>query len=596
MFRAELAEVVLTAGGSQPGALRTSSMHDGPSEALVPMGEMQVHPTLAGVLAEQRAGFASLPHTPGGRQIPIRQAMVAPLVGEAGVIGLFTIANRLTEGTEFGTDDLRLLETLANQAAVALENGQLEQSLAELSRLKEQLRHQAYHDPLTDMPNRVAFIENATTRIERQAADGSRPAILLLDLDDFKGVNDTLGHAAGDQLLVMVAERIRGCIRDDDLAARLGGDEFALLVNDLPTLARAASIAERLIASMAAAFPVLGHEVVVGASIGIAMSTGTQQSADELLSNADVAMYTAKSAGRRRFAVFDPSLHAAIIARHELSAQLTLGIARSELMIMHQPILELVTGRTVGIEALVRWRHPTRGLVEPDDFISLAEESGAIVQLGRSVLAQATEQVQAWNRHAAAADQVYVSVNVSAVQLQQANFLDEVEQVLAVTGLHPEHLVMEITESAMFRDTEATIDKLTALRVRGVRIAVDDFGTGYSSLTYLRRFPVDILKIAKEFIGEESQESQEWAFTGAILALGRRLGLAVVAEGIERDVQLQRLREMGCEFGQGFLFARPAPFDDIARRLREAPAGSGRAHVGPLHGAPHRTDAMPAAD
>jgi diguanylate cyclase (GGDEF)-like protein len=495
---------------------------------------------------------------------------VAPLVGEAGVIGLFTIANRLTEGTEFGADDLRLLETLANQAAVALENGQLEQSLAELSRLKEQLRYQAYHDPLTDMPNRVSFIESATVRIRRDLSDGTRPVILLLDLDDFKGVNDTLGHAAGDQLLVMVSERIRACIRDDDIAARLGGDEFALLVDDDPTLERAASIAERLIASTRVAFPVQGHEVVVGASVGVAMSTGPHQSADELLSNADVAMYTAKSAGRRRYAVFDPSLHAAIIARHELSAELTLGIARSELVVVHQPIVELATGRVAGVEALVRWRHPTRGLVEPDDFISLAEESGAIVPLGRSVLAQATEQVQDWNRHATPADRVYVSVNVSAVELQQATFIEEVDRMLEASGLGPEHLVLEITESAMFRDTETTIDKLGELRARGVRIAVDDFGTGYSSLTYLRRFPVDILKIAKEFIGEESLESQEWAFTGAIMALARRLGLAVVAEGIEREVQLIRLREMGCEYGQGFLFARPGPFGDVARRLREA--------------------------
>jgi diguanylate cyclase (GGDEF)-like protein len=568
MFRAELAEIVLNSGNAEEGALRTSSQHDGPSEALVPIPEMHIHATLNDLIAQRRAGFARLPLTPGGQETPIRQAMVAPLVGEAGVIGLFTIANRLTEGTTFGTDDLRLLETLANQAAVALENGQLEQSLAELSRLKEQLRYQAYHDPLTDMPNRVAFIETATARIGQEAPDDSRPVILLIDLDDFKAVNDTLGHAAGDELLVMVSERIRACIRDQDLAVRLGGDEFALLVDDQPTLAHSAAIAERLIASMTTAFPVQGHEVVVGASVGIAMSTGPQQSADELLSNADVAMYTAKAAGRRRFAVFDPNLHAAIIARHELSAELTLGIARSELTVLHQPILELATGRTVGIEALVRWRHPTRGLVEPDDFIALAEESGAIIPLGRAVLEQATAEVQDWNRHASSDEAVYVSVNVSAVQLQQADFLHEVEGALERSGLHPEHLVLEITESAMFRDTEATIEKLSALRQRGVRISVDDFGTGYSSLTYLRRFPVDFLKIAKEFIGEETTESQEWAFTGAILALGRRLGISVIAEGIEQDGQLRRLMEMGCEYGQGFLFARPAPFGDVARRLR----------------------------
>jgi EAL domain-containing protein (putative c-di-GMP-specific phosphodiesterase class I) len=287
-------------------------------------------------------------------------------------------------------------------------------------------------------------------------------------------------------------------------------------------------------------------------------------------------MYTAKAEGRRRFSVFDPSLHSAIIARHELSAQLTLGIARSELLVLYQPILDLGSNRTVGVEALVRWRHPTRGLVEPDEFIALAEESGAIVPLGNFVLRQAAEQVQDWNRRAGE-NAVFLSVNVSAVQLQQATFLAEVEEVLATTGLRPDRLVLEITESAMFRDTEATIEKLRALRERGVRIAVDDFGTGYSSLTYLRRFPVDTLKIAKDFVGPAraggGEESPEWAFTGAILALGRRLGLAVVAEGIEEPGQLDRLLALGCEYGQGFLFARPATFDAFAQRLVGATGG-----------------------
>ena len=603
MFRAELAEVVLESGGESPQILRSSSLHEGGSETLVPILRMDVSRAVSELIDERRAGFVTTAQTPGGQEIRLRQAMVAPLVGEAGVIGLFTIANRLTEGTEFAVDDLRLLETLANQAAVALENGQLEQSLAELSRLKEELRYQAYHDPLTDMPNRVAFVEAATARIlGDDVVDGDdsspRPAILLLDLDDFKNVNDTLGHAAGDELLVMVAERIRSCVRADDFAARLGGDEFAVLVSDQPTLAHSVGIAERLVAAMAVAFPVHGTEVVVGASVGIAMSKGRQQSPDELLSNADVAMYTAKAAGRRRFAVFDPSLHSAIIARHELSAQLTLGIARSELLVLYQPITELGGGRTVGLEALVRWRHPTRGLVEPDEFIALAEESGAIVPLGNFVLRQAAEQVQDWNRRDGE-DAVYLSVNVSAVQLQQATFLAEVESVLSATRLRPDRLMLEITESAMFRDTEATIEKLRALRQRGVRIAVDDFGTGYSSLTYLRRFPVDTLKIAKDFIGsahaDGREESPEWAFTGAILALGRRLGLTVVAEGIEEPGQLERLRLLGCEYGQGFLFARPDTFEAVARRLRaEAAAATSPAAPPPAPG--HLTPSLEAGD
>jgi diguanylate cyclase (GGDEF)-like protein len=558
MFRAELAEIVLQSDGEGHRAVRTTSLQDGPSETIVPIREMEVHPSLAPLVSERRAGIVVLPRTPGGRAIPIRQAMVAPLVGETGVIGLFTVANRLTEGTEFGEEDVRLLETLANQAGVALENGQLEQSLAELSRLKEQLRYQAYHDPLTDMPNRVQFVETATTLIRANHPLGLRPVILLLDLDDFKNVNDTMGHAAGDELLVMVTERLRGCLREEDLAARLGGDEFAIMVNDQHTLKRSAALAERLIEALSAAFVVRGHDVVIGVSIGIAMSHDPEQSAGELLGNADVAMYTAKAAGRRRFAVFDPTMHAAIVARHELSTELARSIDRSELLVLHQPIVDLATLVPVGVEALVRWRHPTRGLVEPDTFIGLAEESGTILPLGRYVLQTAARQAQ---RHMGA--DLFVSVNVSAVQLQQADFLAEVERALAMAGLPGERLVLEITESAMFRDTQATIDKLTALRRSGVRIAIDDFGTGYSSLTYLRRFPVDILKIARDFIGRPDEDSQEWAFTGAILALGRRLGLTVVAEGVEDEGQLDRLREMGCELGQGYLFARPDRLDAL---------------------------------
>jgi diguanylate cyclase (GGDEF)-like protein len=561
MFRAELAEIVLKSGGEDSRAVRTSSIQDAESETIVPIGEMEIHPSLEALIAERRAGLVVLPRTPGGRQMPIRQAMVAPLVGEAGVIGLFTIANRLTEGTEFGSDDVRLLETLANQAGVALENGQLEQSLAELSRLKEQLRYQAYHDPLTDMPNRLQFIETATSRIVSQQSTGDRPVILLLDLDDFKNVNDTMGHAAGDELLVMVTERLRQCVRQDDLAARLGGDEFGILVDDQDALNHALVLADRLIEELSAAYVVRGQDVVVGVSIGIAMSRGPEQSASELLGNADVAMYTAKASGRRRFAVFDPTMHAAIVARRELSTELAKGIGRSELMVLYQPIVNLTTLEPVGIEALVRWQHPTRGLVEPDAFISLAEESGSILPLGRYVLESAATEVQLWH-----GPDVFVSVNVSAVQLQQADFLGEVERALSLSRLPAERLVLEITESAMFRDTQATIEKLTELRERGVRIAIDDFGTGYSSLTYLRRFPVDVLKIAKDFIGPAAEDNQGWAFAGAILALGQQLGLRVVAEGVEDEAQLARLRQMGCELGQGYYFARPAPLERLADR------------------------------
>jgi diguanylate cyclase (GGDEF)-like protein len=563
MFRAEIAEAVLEPASAEASAVRMTSLEEGDREAIVEIQAVNMEIGLHRLFDSRRAGFVDLVRTPGGREMRIRQAMVAPLVGESGVIGMLTVANRLTEGTAFGRDDLLLLETIANQAAGALENGQLEQSLAELSRLKEQLRHQAYHDPLTNLPNRVSFAETASARIADERSDAVRPVVLLLDLDDFKAVNDTLGHAAGDDLLIMVAERIRGCIRDGDVAARLGGDEFAILLDDEPSLDRAIAIAHRLIDVLGTTFPVRGQEVVVGVSIGIVMSPGPDQTADDLLSNADVAMYTAKGQGRRRFAVFDPTLHAAVIARHELSGELTRGIGRGELIVLYQPIVELAGGRAVGMEALVRWRHPTRGLVNPEEFISLAEESGSIRALGSYVLLQAAHDVCAWNARQGPDESVFLSVNVSPVQLQQHDFLEEVERVLAETGLPARQLVLEITESAMFRDSQATIAKLRAIREHGVRIAIDDFGTGYASLTYLRRFPVDLIKIAQEFVGRGDADAQEWAFTGAILALGQRLGVAVIAEGIEDHGQVDRLLALGCPLGQGYLFARPAPLADV---------------------------------
>jgi len=561
IFRAEIAEVVLETDGEGGSAVRTTSLEGGPSEAIVPIPGAVREASLGLLLETRRAGFVRLGRTPGGREMAIRQAMVAPLIGESGIIGMLTVANRLTEGTAFGSDDLLLLETIANQAAVALENGQLEQSLAELSRLKEQLRHQAYHDPLTELPNRVSFAETASQRIGMTRVDSVRPVILLLDLDDFKAVNDTLGHAAGDELLVMVSDRIRGCLRDGDIAARLGGDEFAILIDDEPALERAMSIARRLVKILGTSFPVRGQETVVGVSIGIVMSTGPEQSVDDLLSNADVAMYTAKGQGRRQYAVFDPNLHAAVIARHELSGELTRGIDRGELVVLYQPIVDLDTRRTVGMEALVRWRHPTRGLVKPEEFISLAEESGSIGALGSYVLEEAIAALRRLPAPGGLDGDLFISVNVSPMQLQAPDFLEEVERVLAESSLGRGQLVLEITESAMFRDSQATIAKLQTLREQGVRIAIDDFGTGYASLTYLRRFPVDVIKIAQEFIARADADNQEWAFTGAILALGQRLGLEVVAEGVEDAGQVERLIALGCRLGQGFYFARPGSLE-----------------------------------
>jgi diguanylate cyclase (GGDEF)-like protein len=564
MFRAEIAEVILYPRGEGGDALRTTSLHDGPAEAMVPVAVTLADPIPARLARERRAFFQGPEADSVDLQRPIRQAMVSPLLGESELIGSMTVANRLTEGTSFDEDDLRLLETLANQAAVALENGQLEQSLAELSRLKEQLRYQAYHDPLTGLANRVMFTE----RVDQQLAEmraGQRAVVLFLDLDDFKLVNDTLGHAAGDRLLAAVAERIKGCIRADDLAARLGGDEFAILLRDEVGLDRAMPVATRIIEALQVSFPIQGQDIVVTGSIGVAVARSTGERAGELLRNADVAMYTAKAGGKRRVAVFDPTMHAAIVARHALSAELSRSIARGELAVFYQPIVELATERIMGVEALVRWRHPTRGLVPPDEFVPLAEENGTILALGRWVMSEACTQAAVWAQdHDVPAD-FSVSVNLSPFQLQQPGFIDEIEEILIATGLAPERLIVELTETAMFQDTQATIAKLQTLRARGIRIALDDFGTGYSSLGYLRRFPVDILKIARDFVVPADRDANEWAFAHAIVALGQTLGLRIVAEGIEEAGQAHRLRQLGCEYGQGFYFGRP-----VDRRALEA--------------------------
>jgi diguanylate cyclase (GGDEF)-like protein len=556
MFRAEIAEVVLYPRDDARDALRTTSVHDGKPEAMVPE-HVDLDAGIHGrVVGERRAFLTASARPLAGRQI--RQAMVSPLIGESGLIGAMTVANRLTEGTSFESDDLLLLETLANQAAVALENGQLEQSLAELSRLKEQLRHQAYHDPLTGLANRAMFAEQVEAQLATRQP-GLDAVVLFLDLDDFKLVNDTLGHGAGDRLLRVVAERINGCVRSDDLAARLGGDEFAVLLLDTPNLDRSMSVAQRIIEALQAPFQIGGNEISVGASIGIAATGRPDDTADVLLRNADVAMYTAKAAGKRRAAVFEPTMHAALVARHSLSAELSRSLGRGELAVFFQPIVRLADRKLAGVEALVRWRHPTRGLILPGEFISLAEETGLILSLGRWVLAEACMRFGAWQAQPDVADDFFVSVNISPLQLQQPEFIDEIESTLAATGLDPRRLVLELTETAMFQDTEATISKLGALRAAGVRIAMDDFGTGYSSLGYLRRFPVDILKIARDFVVEPELEQSEWVFAHAIVALGQTLGLQIIAEGIEEASQVERLLQMGCELGQGFHLG--APFD-----------------------------------
>ena len=592
MFRAEQAEVLLFPRDGGDAALRTRSIDGRAPSVMEPVSINPDDATVHRVRSEAQAFFfeAALGRSTGPGS---RQAMVAPLRGESGVIGSLLIGHRLTEGTSFTDDDLRLLETLANQAAIALENGQLEQSLSELSRLKEELRYQAYHDPLTGLANRSLFVDQVNERIANDE-DGLRPVVLFIDLDDFKVVNDTLGHRAGDQLLVAVADRVRSCVRAGDIAARLGGDEFALLLDDHEDLARSVAVCRRLLDALQVPLQIDGHEIAVSASIGMAAARGEHQHADELLRNADVAMYTAKADGKSRYAVFEPTMHAALVERHALASELSKSVGRGELVVHYQPIVELADGAIYGLEALIRWRHPTRGVLGPDEFIHLAQESGSILALGRWVLTESCREAAGWRRDRAM-DHLVLSVNLSAAQLQQVDFVEDLEMILADTGFPAEDLVLELTESAMFHDTQTTIARLEALRALGIRIAIDDFGTGYSSLGYLRRFRVDILKIAREFIGSGDVGSDDWAFAKAIVALGGTLGLRVIAEGIENEGQLDALRALGCELGQGYLFARPGDGDAIAAAFLPLSAsqvgrrpGSGGRDALPSHGGRRR--------
>jgi diguanylate cyclase (GGDEF)-like protein/PAS domain S-box-containing protein len=432
--------------------------------------------------------------------------------------------------------------------------------------LEEQLAHQAFHDSLTGLGNRALFGERVTHALERGIRRRNLFAVLFIDLDDFKTVNDSLGHAAGDELLVAVAERIRSAIRPEDTCARLGGDEFAVMVESIDDPESAISVARRILGAMAERLTIGGSEVTVQGSIGIALGTGGQ-SASEIMRSADLAMYRAKSEGKGRFALYEPVMHENVLARLALKADLQRAVIADEFEVHYQPIVTLTTGSVVGVEALVRWRHPVRGVVAPGEFIGLAEETGLILPLGRHVLRRACGQVAEWR--AQGHRRLGVSVNLSAKQLLSRTLPDEVAGALGEHDLDPAALTLEITESTLL-DSPAVVGRLDELRKLGVRIAIDDFGTGYSSLNYLRRFPVDTLKIAKAFVDEVGASQEQDRLVAAILRLGSTMGLETVAEGIELEQQRDRLRALKCRYGQGFLYSRPLPADELDPMLVSA--------------------------
>ena len=436
--------------------------------------------------------------------------------------------------------------------------------------LELQLQHQAFHDSLTGLANRALFRDRVAHALARQARRRGAVSVLFSDLDDFKTVNDSLGHDAGDQLLVAVAERLRAVMRPEDTTARFGGDEFAILLEET-TEDGTRRAAERILEALRSPFEFQGRQVVMRASIGAAITSDEETQPDDLLRQADLAMYNAKSSGKGRFAFYEPQMHLAAMTRMELKADLERAIATGQFDLHYQPIVDLRSGRVTGLEALLRWHHPERGVVLPPEFIPIAEETGLIVALGGWVIAAACQQLADWEaagqRAGTAREHPSVWVNVSARQLQEPDFVEGVAEALRSTGIEADRLTLEITESALMADVDQSAATLHRLRALGVRLAIDDFGTGYSSLSYLERLPVEVLKIDRSFTAAIGHGRDVPVLVRSIVKLGQTLHMQVLAEGIETAEQLARLRAIDCHLGQGFHFSPALPADEVMELL-----------------------------
>ena len=437
--------------------------------------------------------------------------------------------------------------------------------VSERKALEDELAYRAYHDSLTELPNRALLTDRLAQALARGTRNGRRTAVLFVDLDAFKVINDSLGHRQGDQMLVCIAQRLRASVRPGDTVARLGGDEFVVLLEDIVDEEDATQVAERVLEQLKRPLTLGERELYIGASIGIAVSGPQPTLADDLLRDADMAMYAAKNRGKGLYAVFEPDMSSQPLERLELEADLRRALERDELRLHYQPILELETGRLNGVEALLRWQHPTRGLVAPLQFVPLAEETGLIVPIGRWVLEEACQQASAWHAVHPSGPPLVMSVNISGRQFRDPALVEDVANALRASGLAPERLRLEITESVAMEAGMGTIQTLQALKGLGVHLAIDDFGTGYSSLSYLKRFPVDTLKIDRSFVDGLGEDSQDTAIVRTVITIAKMLNLGVTAEGIETLEQLNELRSLECDEGQGFYFARPAPSQALER-------------------------------
>jgi diguanylate cyclase (GGDEF)-like protein/PAS domain S-box-containing protein len=430
--------------------------------------------------------------------------------------------------------------------------------------LEQQLSHQAFHDSLTGLANRELFLDRVAHALDR-ADRGTNPvAVMFVDIDDFKMVNDSLGHQLGDGVLIAVAERLKDSTRPGDTVARLGGDEFALLLESGEMPESAEAVATRIAADLLAPVRVGHEDVSVRASIGIALDRSPADGPDELLRDADLAMYLAKRNGKGRFEMFHPEMHEEAVRRMEMAAELRRAIADHQLELFYQPIVDIGTSGIVGAEALVRWHHPERGLVTPAEFIPVAESTGLIVPLGHWVLMEACRQVELWRQYRITNEGFYVSINLSGRQLQDPSILDDVGQALRGSGLPATAVVLEVTESIIMDNVDSVLSRLNSLKALGFRLAVDDFGTGYSSLSYLRDFPMDIIKVDKSFVDRIAINPEGEAMVRGVIDLSGALGLTTIAEGVETRGQLELLRNLGCDSAQGHLFASPMPADEFA--------------------------------
>ncbi len=512
-----------------------------------------------------------------------RNLLVAPMIAEGRTLGAIVVEHR-TRRSGVERRVAAMVGQFASIAALNLRNATLLQHVQDL----------AERDSLTGVANRRMFQLSLDRTLHVGEPRGDRvAAVLFLDLDDFKVVNDTLGHAAGDALLLAVTERISRLVRAGDLVARLGGDEFAILTDDEPMLSRSRKMAARLVHELRAPYIIGDKHVVVTASVGIASARDAVAGAADLVRNADVAMYMAKANGKSGFAIFDPGMHEAMRERNELSVDLQRAVDLDQLKLLYQPIIDLRTGKLSGVEGLLRWTHPVHGLVMPDRFIELAEESGAILPIGHWVLRQACREAAGWIEAGTAPADMTVSVNVSAREIQQLGFLDSVKAVLGESGLDPTRLMLEITETALLKATPTTIATLHGVRALGVRTVIDDFGTGYFSLSHLRQFPIDTLKIASEFVQDTEETSKSSALAGAIVAMSRSLGIETVAEGIETEEQATRMRDLGCAFGQGYVFARPLTPEELLSTYGPSGVAATPPATAPTRAAETRVTARP---